>query len=229
MQPIQTTKGILEYEVTNSFAYRFARYVVVPAIESTSEFMSGQDFELTKLTRLEMDKHLSQQEQSAQYERAVSHKLQAIGFAVKWYVRHIMISIGMIGSVSRGLYKALSEDELPENAADEIAEEEGEGAGYAYAFSFPRLVKPGERFPIKVGMTTGDVDTRVSAQCKGSAIFEPPVILWRTQCLDAVAMERPIHAMLKLWGHHLDNAPGTEWFNTTVNEIEGIVEFGKRK
>jgi hypothetical protein len=229
MLPIQTEKGVLEYEPTNSFAYRFARYVVVPAIEVSPEYTSGQEFELTKLTRREMDLRLSADEQNAQYERAVSRKVQAVGFAVKWYVRHLMLNVGLITSVSRGIYKAMAEDELPETAADEMAEEEGEGAGYAYAFSFPRLVKTGERFPIKVGMTTGDVDARVTTQCRGSAIFEPPVTLWRIQCADAVAMERAIHAMLKVWGHHLENAPGTEWFNTTVEEIEKVVAFIARK
>lgn len=230
MQPIQTEKGVLQYEPTNSFAYHFARYVVMPAIESSDEYKSGAGFELSKLVQREVDKHLTAEEKNAQYTRAVSQKRQAVIYAIKWYVRHVMISVGSIEPVSRGIYKSVSEIEMAEEAEDEMAEEQGEGAGYAYAFSFPRLVTGSGRFPIKVGMTMGDVDTRVSVQCKGSAIFEPPVVLWRIQCADAVAMERAIHAMLKVWGHHLENAPGTEWFNTTVSEIEAIVAFiGRRQ
>ena len=225
MNPIQTEKGVLEYAPTNSFAYRFARYVVIPAIEASPEYTSKQEFELTQLTRREMARHLSAEEQDAQYERAVSRKLQSVGFAVKWYVRHLMNKTGLIRSVSTGVYQAASEDELQASEEDDIAEEEGEGAGYAYAFTFPLLMRQNERYPIKIGMTTGDVEARVQAQCKGSAIFQPPQTLWRVQCANAVAMERAIHAVLKVRGRHMDSAPGTEWFNTTVAEIEEIVAF----
>ncbi|MEI7843804.1 MAG: GIY-YIG nuclease family protein, partial [Gallionellaceae bacterium] len=59
----------------------------------------------------------------------------------------------------------------------------------------------------------------------GSATFENPVILsqWRVKRVGAV--ESAIHATLKSRGKWRENVPGTEWFDTTLSEIETIVKF----
>lgn len=124
----------------------------------------------------------------------------------------------------------LNEDEL-QDAELEEAVAEGDTAeadtfdGTVYAFSFPALVKTGAPFPIKVGKATGDVDKRVEVQRKGSATFENPVILGRWQVKRVGAVESAIHKVLQSRGKWRENAPGTEWFDTTIEEIQSIVTF----
>lgn len=81
-------------------------------------------------------------------------------------------------------------------------------------------------FPIKVGLTTAaDVDTRVFGQCKGSGFFEKPEILGRWQVKRVAQVEDAIHALLKARGRWKEDAPGDEWFITTIDELQSIVSF----
>jgi hypothetical protein len=40
--------------------------------------------------------------------------------------------------------------------------------------------------------------------------------------------ELAIHNILKARGKHREDAPGREWFNTTIAEIKEIIEFVTR-
>ena len=68
------------------------------------------------------------------------------------------------------------------------------------------------------------MDARVAQRCKQTCGFEHPVVLktWEVQRVGAV--EDAIHATLKARGSKRP-APGTEWFNTTLDEIETILQF----
>jgi hypothetical protein len=96
-----------------------------------------------------------------------------------------------------------------------------------YAFSFPLIVKTDSPFPIKIGKTVGLVETRVADQCRGSAVFQSPVILrtWKTQKLGE--LERAIHAVLKARNRWIEPSGGSgiEWFMTTLAEVESIICF----
>jgi hypothetical protein len=117
------------------------------------------------------------------------------------------------------------EMEETELDAEEDDEETTEFDGWIYAFSFPVLVKSDIAFPIKVGKTIKDVEGRVAHQCRGSATFDNPVILSKWKVKRVGAVESAIHATLKSRGKWRENVPGTEWFNTTISEIETIVTF----
>ena len=95
-----------------------------------------------------------------------------------------------------------------------------------YAYSFPELIKDNEPFAIKVGYTDCDVDARVRAQCKGASSFSHPVVLgsWKTD--DAYRLEQFVHAYLKFHKRHRTRCSGTEWFDTTLAEIERVISFG---
>ena len=98
-------------------------------------------------------------------------------------------------------------------------------ADIVYAYSFPSIIRQAGKFPIKVGLTTGDdAAARVKSQCKQTCCFEHPKVLqvWNVQRVSAV--EDAIHATLKARGSKRD-APGTEWFDTTPEEIDAIVKF----
>lgn len=74
-------------------------------------------------------------------------------------------------------------------------------------------------------MTVNDVQQRVASQCKGSAIFENPKILdqWKVRRVGFV--ESAIHKMLAARGKWRKKVPGTEWFDTSIDEIKSIIEF----
>jgi hypothetical protein len=80
-------------------------------------------------------------------------------------------------------------------------------------------------FPIKVGLTTGDdANARVTQQCKQTCCFEFTVVLYTWKVLRVAAVEDAIHSTLEARGSKRE-APGTEWFDTTLVEIESIVNF----
>ncbi len=110
--------------------------------------------------------------------------------------------------------------------ADAVATDvESNDAGIVYAYSFPSIIRKDGKFPIKVGLTTtGDADARVTQQCKQTCCFEYPVVLSTWEVQRVAAVEDAIHATLEARGSKRQ-APGTEWFDTTLEEVENIVKF----
>lgn len=224
--PIETTAGPLEYTVSSSFAYRFSRYLLLPRITASELFKSGQRFQLSPLIQAITDAHLTQEEQQATYLRPNGNP-ESVCDAIRWYVRLIGRHNNLIEFVERGWYRMPSGEPAVGNSDDGIDEEIAEEAGpttdgWIYAFTFPELIKDGA-FPIKIGMTIRDVDERVADQCKGSAIFSPPKILksWPVQKVSLT--ERTVQGLLKLSGQWKSDAPGFEWFVTTLAEIDRVV------
>lgn len=96
-------------------------------------------------------------------------------------------------------------------------------AGYIYAYTFPSLMIGGRSsYPVKIGHTTKTVSERVKAQC-GTSTFETPEILGEWWVSDCKAVEAHIHDELKSRDRWRRNCPGTEWFNTTLDEISAII------
>lgn len=130
-----------------------------------------------------------------------------------------------------GMYRLKSDTELTQEAADdedEAIEEQAdvEFKGWIYAFTFPAIKRNQQAFPIKVGLTTAaDVETRVFGQCKGAGFFEKPEILGRWQVKRVAQVEDAIHAVLKARGRWKEDAPGDEWFVTTVDEVQSVIGF----
>lgn len=81
-----------------------------------------------------------------------------------------------------------------------------------------------DTWPIKVGMSTTDAGLRMRDQV-GTAMPERPVVgmLYRTD--DARTLERLVHSTLRTRGRHLKDAPGSEWFLSSVQEVRSIIEF----
>lgn len=106
---------------------------------------------------------------------------------------------------------------------DEVSAEEKTGSVYAY--SFPHAMRMDGAFPIKIGYTDIDVEKRVNDQVKGSMYFEAPVILASWKDEDAHRLERAIHGVLKRRARHIAGGSGTEWFLTTLEEVQSIIDF----
>jgi len=221
----------MEFEASTSFTYHFARYVILPALLDLPEVKSGEPFLLRELAWPLIDGRLSPQQQSTKVKRAQADGMISIGQSVRYYVPFIAKNTGMLTNVGNGVFRLPSEADLKSedllNAAidDEEDSESSEFDGHVYAFSFPSIVKAGQAFPIKIGKTVGDVAARIQDQCKGSASFENPVILgsWAVQRVGPT--ELAIHNVLKARGKWRENAPGREWFDTTMDEVSAIVKF----
>lgn len=233
LQPIITTNGPLQYTESSGFAYRFSRYLVLPRITESDEFKSGQPFHLLPMIRAITNEYLTPEEQQTTYLRK-NGKPEGVFDAIRWYVPYLGRESASIERVEPGWYRmptgespaVASDDEIEEEIAEEVGETGAPTNGWIYAFTFPELIK-NESFPIKVGMTIRDVEERVGDQCKGSAIFSPPTILksWPVQKVSLT--ERTLQNLLKLSGKWKSEAPGTEWFVTTLAEVErllGIVQ-----
>lgn len=224
----------IQFEPTNSFCYNFARYQVLPKIIGLPEVQSGQPYRLVELVQKIVDEHLTRDQQEATYTRAQSGKIISVIQTIKWYVPFVAKNTRQMTPLGGGMYR------LPEVDATDMTEMEAEAEdaaleddesetsvseGFIYAFTFPALIKPHGDFPIKIGKTVNDVEQRVTSQCKGSAIFDHPRILERWKVKRVRHVEAAVHKMLAARGKWRENVPGTEWFNTTIEEIKAILEF----
>lgn len=222
----------VQFEPTNSFCYNFARYQVLPDIIKSPEVQAGQPFRLVELVKKIVDQHLSIEQQTISYPRAQTGELASVIKTIKWYVPFIAKNTKQLTPLGDGMYKlpdaidieaveAMAEDEALEDDVSEASVSEG----WIYAFSFPSLIQQQGDFPIKIGMTVNEVQQRVTSQCKGSAIFDNPVILgsWKVNRVGFV--EAAIHKILAARGKWRERVPGTEWFDTSVGEIKAIIDF----
>lgn len=226
IKPIETANGPLEYEASSGFAYRFSRYLILSHITESEEFRGGNQFHLLPMIRAITSEYLTQEEQHATYKRQ-NGKPESVFDAIRWYVPYIGRQTKVLERVLPGWYRMPTGEEVADNGGDEIDEEIAEESGPAtegwlYAFTFPELIKDGP-FPMKVGMTIRDVEERVADQCRGSAIFSPPKILRTWQVHKVSLTERTVQNLLKLSGKWKSEAPGTEWFITTLAEVERVV------
>lgn len=73
---------------------------------------------------------------------------------------------------------------------------------------------------LKVGSATGDPISRIAAQI-GTGTPDRPTAYLTIATHDCRALERIIHGVLRLCGKQVPGA-GSEWFVTTVEEIEQI-------
>lgn len=222
-----------EFEPTKSFCYRFARYTLLDEIAKEPEAISGTSFKMLDVSKRVIERCLTPAQLAIEIPAAEADRVDTIYGTLKFFVAlHAkrLSNSPFVWLGNGGMYRLKSDadiqQEMEETELDaEDDEETIEFDGWIYAFSFPALVKDGTAFPIKIGRTVKDVEGRVAHQCKGSATFDNPVIFGRWQVKRAGAVESAIHATLKSRGHWRENVPGTEWFDTTLADIEEIVKF----
>ncbi len=222
------------FEPTSSWCYRFSRYRALPEILAMPEVANGQPVRLIEFSRQVLDTHLTKEQQAVRFSRAKAEGEISVAASVKFYIPFIAEQTGQLVNLGRGMFRLPTDEDLNEEDIEDAAVDAGvaegvdEGAdfdGWIYAFSFPALQQPERAFPIKVGKTTSDVDSRVYNQCKSSATFDNPIILGRWKVLRVGPMEVAVHNVLKARGKWRENVPGMEWFDTTIAEIEQIIDF----
>lgn len=225
----------IKFEPNASFCYKFARYHLLPELALEPEAQSGEPFKLNSIINRVIGRYLTEEQLSVTYPaRDTEGKMHSVGNALRFFAS-LRAKRGpespFVWLGKSGMYRLKSDIELTQEAAedeDQVIEEQAdiEFNGWIYAFSFPAIKKTTAPFPIKVGLTTAaDVETRVFGQCKGSGFFEKPEILGRWQVKRVSQVEDATHSILKARGRWKEDAPGDEWFITTIEEIQSIVNF----
>lgn len=224
----------IEFEPTASFCYRFARYYLLQEIAKEPEALSGEPFRLKPVADRVLSQYLTDPQLDMTYAARDSGHLRQIGSGLRFFVA-LRAKRGpespFVWLGQSGMYRLKSDSEITQEAAvdeDEAVEDEldTEVNGWIYAFTFPAIKRDNAPYPIKIGLTTAaDVETRVYGQCRGSGFFERPEILDRWQVRRVAQVEDAIHAVLKARGRWKEDAPGDEWFVTTIDEIRTIVRF----
>ena len=221
------------FEATSSWCYHFARYEALPTILSKLEVAAGEVILLRDYTQSVLDECLTPDQQNLTYKRANSDGDVKIKSSVKYFVAFMAAETGEMMNLGKGTFQKIlatsqavvdaAEDAAIDDAEPDAVEDEDDLKGWVYAFTFPLIQKTDIPFPIKIGKARLDVFARVTAQCKGSATFEQPMILGRWEVPRMSHAESAIHAVLKAKGKWREGVPGIEWFNTTLQEIDSIV------
>jgi hypothetical protein len=132
---------------------------------------------------------------------------------------NVLAATKVDGLVAVGL--AASEDD----AVVEV-EEEDEGAEQQfpsiYWYTFPAYRREGAAvFPIKIGKGANP-EARIMQQV--TAMPEAPTVLGRFAHKEADSLEKAIQYVLKVRGKRKADSPGAEWFLTTSEEIQSLIE-----
>ncbi len=115
---------------------------------------------------------------------------------------------------------------VPESPAA-VEVEIGSGRGVVYGWYLPAYrelatLKGEKVWPIKVGRTGVDPETRMVASSGYSP--ESPVLAFVHHAEDAESCEKYHHAILSALQKHIGDARGTEWFNTSLDELRRRAE-----
>ncbi len=224
-------KNLMEkFETTRSAAYKLARYTILPAVRAKAEEYVDQPFLLRELALPIIEAHVPVEYRDVYLPFAKAEGGEKFIQTVKWYTSFLAKELHEFENLGKGMFRNKTEADIDDEAVAESAleegdEEAGEFDGWIYAFSFPAIVKDGQPFPLKVGKTVNDVEARVQEQAKGSAIFEYPTVLGKWKVARIGPTELAIHNVLKARSKWVENAPGKEWFNTTVAEVAQIIQF----
>lgn len=213
------------FEPTRSYVYKASRYELLPRIAEIAKGFGDEPFLLREISKKLLAEIYTPEQLEIKVKKEKSDKTEKLSTIFGFYIPFLAENLKVFENLGGGMFRNISlEEELAE--ADAVATDiESGDAGIIYAYSFPSIVRKDGKFPIKVGLTTtGNADARVSLQCKTTCCFEFPVILGTWEVQRVAAVEDAIHSTLEARGSKRD-APGTEWFDTTLEEIESIVRF----
>lgn len=213
------------FEPTRSYVYHAARYELLPKIAEIARDFGDEPFLLRDITKKILAETYTQDQLDTRVKKAQSEATEKISTIFGFYVPFLAENLKVFENQGGGYFKNYSLDEELAEADAVATDVDSNDAGLIYAYSFPSLIKVDSRFPIKVGLTTtGDAEARVSQQCKQTCCFEFPTILGAWNVQRVAAVEDAIHSVLEARGYKR-KAPGTEWFDTTLTEVEAILKF----
>lgn len=215
----------IPFEPTRSYVYNAARYELLPRIAEIARDFGNEPFLLREISKRLLAETYSPEQLEIRIKKAKSDVSEKMSNIFGFYIPFLAENLKVFENLGGGRFRNISiEEEMAE--ADAVATDiESNDAGIIYAYSFPFITRKEGKFPIKVGLTTtGDANARVMQQCKQTCCFEYPEILKTWEVQRVAAVEDAIHSTLEARGSKRQ-APGTEWFDTTLEEIESIVKF----
>jgi len=195
------------------------RLKTIAALQECGEPITYRDLiDLLWKIHPDLKEHLSQHYQSEQ--KARREMRIRLGTLVKDYPQTFSATMSD-GIVLVGL--AASRDEQLDDAELEDEDSaESEGKPSVYWYTFPAYQSDKDPFPIKIGRGT-DPLARIRMQV--TAMPEQPRILGTFEHKDPISLERALHSVLILRGKRKSDAPGTEWFITTPEEISELIRL----
>ena len=215
----------IPFEPTRSYVYNAARYELLPRIVEIARDFGDEPFLLRDIFKPLLAETYTAEQLEIRIKKAESDKMQSMSQIFGFYIPFLAKNLRFFENLGGGKFKNISIDEELAEADAVATDVESNDSGIIYAYSFPSIKKNDGKFPIKVGLTTtGDTDARVAQQCKQTCCFEHPIVLKTWEVRRVAAVEDAIHSTLEARGSKRQ-APGTEWFNTTLEEIEAIVKF----
>ncbi len=216
----------LPFEPTRSYAYQAARYELLPKVAERAQQYGEEPFLLRSITKQVLAETYTPEQLSTPIKKAKSEKTDKLVTIFNFYILYLAENLKVLENLGGGMFKNITlAEELAE--ADAVAADVDEDdSGTIYAYSFPLIQRATDRFPIKIGLTTtGDAQARVTQQCRQTCCFEQPVILGQWEVQRVAAVEKAIHSTLEARGYYREDVPGAEWFDTTPQEIEAIIQF----
>lgn len=215
----------IPFEPTRSYVYNAARYELLPRIAEITREFGEEPFLLREISKRLLAETYTPEQLEIRIKKAKSDATEKMSNIFGFYIPFLAENLRVFENLGSGQFKNISIDEELAEADAVATDVESNDSGIIYAYSFPSVMRNGGRFPIKVGLTTtGDADARVKQQCKQTCCFEYPLVIKTWEVQRVAAVENAIHSTLEARGSKRQ-APGTEWFDTTLEEIEAIVMF----
>ena len=214
----------ITFEASRSYVYRATRYELLPQIQKLAEDFGDVPFRLRDIWKPLLAKTYTPEQLEIRVRKAQSDATEKMSTIFGFYIPFLAENLKVFENLGEGMFRNIPlEEEVAE--ADAVATDvETDDAGLIYAYSFPSIRKEG-KYPIKIGLTTiGDAEARVAQQCRQACCFEHPVVLKVWPVRRVAAVEVAIHRTLEARGLKRQ-APGNEWFDTTLEEVESIVNF----
>lgn len=215
----------IPFEPTRSYVYKAARYELLPRIEEIARNFKEEPFRLRDVWKPLLAETYTPDQLEMRVKKAHSDVMEKMSAIFGFYIPFLAENLKVFENLGGGMFRNIPlEEELAE--ADAVATDiDADDAGTIYAYSFPSIIKKDGKFAIKIGLTTtGDAQARVTQQCKTTCCFEFPVILMTWEVQRVAAVEDAIHSTLEARGSKRE-APGTEWFDTTLKEVKSIIDF----
>lgn len=196
---------------------------------------SGQSVERKKIVESVLKAHRSRggaEPNAADFPRSVKQALGNLNRAGKatkgakgwWSINSEEDVVNPVLPMSNESDKAVGEPPEPEPPADHVF---GTGTSSVYVYYYDNYRKNAllsnlDRWPCKVGRTDTDPLYRVISQA-ATALPELPHIAIILRTSNASRWESAIHLHLTERGLVKKDAPGSEWFNTSPEEILNII------
>lgn len=216
----------IPFEASRSYVYNAARYELLPRIAEIAKCFGDEPFLLREISKKLLAETYTPEQLEIKVKKAKSDATEKMSTIFMFYIPFLAENLKVFENMGGGMFKNISLEEEIAEADAAAVDIESDDAGIIYAYSFPSILKKdGSRFPIKIGLTTtGDAEARVMQQCKATCCFEYPVTLGAWEVQRVAAMEDAIHSTLEARGSKR-HAPGTEWFDTTLEEVQSVIGF----